>query len=233
MAGILVFVEQRGGEVRKASLQALSEAKRQGGAVSAVLPGSGVGDAGPGLGAWGADKIFVADDANLALYSAEGYAEAVVKAVEQVQPSAAADTAPHIAAAQSRLVTERGDLGACAPAPRHAMMDRMDRFLPLRVAVLTVSDSRKVETDTSGALLVERLSGAGHRIVAREMTTDDEHAITEVLGNVSFVAPNHTPGRLVVGTHHVSQDFWVQLFRQLRRSHNVTEHDRELSSFCP
>ena len=88
MAGILVFVEQRNSEVRKASLQALSEAKRQGGAVSAVLPGSGIGDAAAGLGAWGADKVYVADDPNLELYSSDGYAEVVTKAVEQAQPSA-------------------------------------------------------------------------------------------------------------------------------------------------
>jgi len=88
MAGILVFVEQRKSEIRNASLQALSEAKRQGGAVSAVLPGSGIGEAAAGLGAWGADKIYVADDPNLELYSSDGYAEVVVKAVEQAQPSA-------------------------------------------------------------------------------------------------------------------------------------------------
>jgi electron transfer flavoprotein alpha subunit len=88
MAGILVFVEQRNSEVRKASLQALSEAKRQGGKVSAVLPGSGIGDAAAGLGAWGADKVYVADDPKLELYSSDGYAEVVVKAVEQAQPSA-------------------------------------------------------------------------------------------------------------------------------------------------
>jgi len=88
MAGILVFVEQRNSEVRKASLQALSEAKRQGGAVSAVLPGSGIGDTAAGLGAWGADKVYVADDPNLELYSSDGYAEVVVKVVEQAQPSA-------------------------------------------------------------------------------------------------------------------------------------------------
>jgi len=109
MAGILVFVEQRGGEIRKASQQAISEAKRlggAGGAVTAVLPGSSVGDEAAGLGAWGADKIFVADDANLGLYSAEGYAEAVAKAVDQAQPSAVffagtamgRDLAPRVAA---------------------------------------------------------------------------------------------------------------------------------------
>ncbi|MEJ2189101.1 MAG: electron transfer flavoprotein subunit alpha/FixB family protein, partial [Acidobacteriota bacterium] len=110
MAGILVFVEQRDGEVRKASLQALSEAKRQatsaGWSVSAVVPGSGVGDIAGSLGAWGAGKVFVADDPNLGLYSAEGYAEAVVKAAEQEQPSAiffagtamGRDLAPRVAA---------------------------------------------------------------------------------------------------------------------------------------
>jgi electron transfer flavoprotein alpha subunit len=106
MAGILVFVEQRGGEVRKASLQALSEAKRQGGDTGAVIAGSGIGDAASALGAWGADTIYIADDANLDLYSAEGYAEAVVKAVEQAQPAAVffagtamgRDLAPRVAA---------------------------------------------------------------------------------------------------------------------------------------
>jgi electron transfer flavoprotein alpha subunit len=56
--------------------------------VSAVLPGSGIGDAAAGLGTWGADTVYVADDPNLELYSSDGYAEVVVKAVEQAQPSA-------------------------------------------------------------------------------------------------------------------------------------------------
>jgi len=107
MAGILVFIEQRNGDIRNASLQALSEAKRQaGGDVAAVLVGSGVGDAAAGLGAFGAAKAFVADDPNLALYSAEGYTEAVAKAVEAAAPDAVffagtamgRDLAPRVAA---------------------------------------------------------------------------------------------------------------------------------------
>jgi electron transfer flavoprotein alpha subunit len=74
--------------------------------VTAVLPGAGVGDAAAGLGAWGASKVFVADDPNLGLYSGEGYAEAVAKAAEQAQPSAiffagtamGRDLAPRVAA---------------------------------------------------------------------------------------------------------------------------------------
>jgi electron transfer flavoprotein alpha subunit len=110
MAGILVFVEQRDGEIRKASLQAISEAKRQaagaGWSVDAVLPGSSIGEAAAGLGAWGADRVFVADDPNLKLYSAEGYASAVVKAAAEAQPNAVffagtamgRDLAPRVAA---------------------------------------------------------------------------------------------------------------------------------------
>ena len=106
MAGILVFVEQRDGTINKASQQALSEAKRHGGAVTAVVAGSGITDAAAGLGAFGAEKVFVADDANLALYSSEGYAEAVVKAAEQASPTAiffagtamGRDLAPRVAA---------------------------------------------------------------------------------------------------------------------------------------
>jgi len=110
MGGILVFVEQRNGEIRAASLQAISEARRQaspaGWSVAAVLPGAGVGDAATSLGAYGAQKVYVADDPNLAQYSSEGYAAAVAKAAAQEQPDAiffpgtamGRDLAPRVAA---------------------------------------------------------------------------------------------------------------------------------------
>jgi molybdenum cofactor biosynthesis protein B len=50
-------------------------------------------------------------------------------------------------------------------------------FLPLRIAVLTVSDTRTAETDRSGALLAERLTGAGHELAARAIVSDDVEAI--------------------------------------------------------
>ena len=39
-------------------------------------------------------------------------------------------------------------------------------FQPLRIAVLTVSDTRTLETDTSGQVFVDRLSDAGHALAA-------------------------------------------------------------------
>ena len=50
-------------------------------------------------------------------------------------------------------------------------------FYPLRIAVLTVSDSRTEETDKSGALLVERLTAAGHELAGKKIVTDDVEAI--------------------------------------------------------
>ena len=46
-------------------------------------------------------------------------------------------------------------------------------FVPLRVAVLTLSDTRTPETDTSGDLIAEKLRGAGHEVVARAIVRDD------------------------------------------------------------
>lgn len=51
----------------------------------------------------------------------------------------------------------------------------------LRAAVLTVSTTRTLETDTSGALLAERLVGAGHQLVDRRLVVDDPVAIGAIL----------------------------------------------------
>ena len=70
-------------------------------------------------------------------------------------------------------------------------------------------------------------------VVCQRIAKVDEDPVTEVLGDISFVTSDDTPGRIVVGTHDVSQDLRVYLFRQFCRPHNVTKHDGELSSFSP
>jgi len=52
-------------------------------------------------------------------------------------------------------------------------------FHPLRVAILTVSDTRTEETDKSGALLAERVTAAGHELHAQAIVPDDVEAIRE------------------------------------------------------
>jgi len=61
----------------------------------------------------------------------------------------------------------------------HAGAER--EFIALDIAVLTVSDSRTEETDKSGRLLAERLTGAGHRLAEKAIVTDDVYRIRAVV----------------------------------------------------
>ena len=54
-------------------------------------------------------------------------------------------------------------------------------FLPVNIAVLTVSDSRTLETDKSGQTLVDRIAAAGHRLAARRIVADEREAIVHCL----------------------------------------------------
>ena len=51
------------------------------------------------------------------------------------------------------------------------------KFIPVRIAVLVVSDTRTAETDTSGRILAERIEDAGHVLVDRRIVPDDVSAI--------------------------------------------------------
>lgn len=50
-------------------------------------------------------------------------------------------------------------------------------FLPVRIAVLIVSDTRTLDTDTSGATLAARIAEAGHELAERTILPDDKYAI--------------------------------------------------------
>lgn len=52
-------------------------------------------------------------------------------------------------------------------------------FLPVNIAILTVSDTRTLETDTSGQALVDRLTAAGHQLADRAIVRDDADLIAE------------------------------------------------------
>ncbi len=85
----LVFIEQRDGKIRKASLEALSLAKKLGGApAAAVLAGQGVTALAKDLGKHGAGTVYVADRDDLALYSNKGYVGALDAAAKKASPDA-------------------------------------------------------------------------------------------------------------------------------------------------
>jgi molybdenum cofactor biosynthesis protein B len=59
----------------------------------------------------------------------------------------------------------------------HAHGGGTREFVPVGIAVLTVSDSRDEQTDKSGRLLVDRLTGAGHRLAEKRIVPDDVYRI--------------------------------------------------------
>ena len=50
-------------------------------------------------------------------------------------------------------------------------------FLPVQIALLTISDSRSLADDKSGRILEELITGDGHKVVGREVIKDDAEAI--------------------------------------------------------
>src|SRR5262245_57311746 len=123
-SGILIFVEQRNGAIRKASLEAISEARRQLGGkepVVALIVGENIKPLSAGANKCKPDKILVADSAQFANYSTEAYAAALTAAVKQVNPryvfaantSMAKDLIPRVAARlDSACVTDVSELRA-------------------------------------------------------------------------------------------------------------------------
>jgi len=63
-------------------------------------------------------------------------------------------------------------------------MSRIDEtmdFVPVRIAVLTVSDTRSLSEDRSGQVLVDRIEAAGHSVVDRKIITDERDQIAAQL----------------------------------------------------
>ena len=85
----LVFIEQREGKIRKASLEALSLARKLGGGpAAAVIAGKGVSALAKELGKYGAGTVYLADRDELELYSNKGYVGAVDAATKAANPDA-------------------------------------------------------------------------------------------------------------------------------------------------
>jgi molybdenum cofactor biosynthesis protein B len=105
-------------------------------------------------------------------------------------------------------------------------MSRIDEtrpFHPVRIAVLAVSDTRTLAEDKSGDVLVERLTGAGHVLAARDILRDDRAAIAAKLRE--WVAD---PGVDVIlttgGTGLTGRDVTVEAHRDV--------YEKEIEAFA-
>lgn len=104
-------------------------------------------------------------------------------------------------------------------------MSRIDEsieFVPIRIAVLTVSDTRSIDEDRSGQVLVDRLTAAGHLLVDRQVVRDERSDISDQLR--SWIAD---PGIDVVistgGTGLTGRDVTVEAHRDV--------YEKEIDAF--
>ncbi|MGN6789487.1 MAG: molybdenum cofactor biosynthesis protein B [Rhodanobacteraceae bacterium] len=71
------------------------------------------------------------------------------------------------------------------------------QFVPLTLCVLTVSDSRTLENDSSGQFLVDALAEAGHRLHERKLLRDERYAIRAQVA--AWIADADVHGVLITG----------------------------------
>jgi molybdenum cofactor biosynthesis protein B len=76
-------------------------------------------------------------------------------------------------------------------------MSANNEFVSLKLAVLTVSDSRTLENDTSGQFLVDALTEAGHRLLDRKLLHDDRYVIRAQVA--AWIADANVHGVLITG----------------------------------
>ncbi|CAN1545696.1 MoaB Molybdopterin biosynthesis enzymes [Paracoccaceae bacterium] len=95
-------------------------------------------------------------------------------------------------------------------------------FHPIRIAVLTVSDTRTPDTDKSGDTLVERLTGAGHVLAARGIVQDDRATIAAQLRD--WIADPQVDAILTTGgTGLTGRDVTVEAHRDV--------YEKEIEAF--
>lgn len=102
-------------------------------------------------------------------------------------------------------------------------IDESREFIPVRIAVLTVSDTRSPDQDKSGDTLVERLTGAGHILAARAIVKDERSDIAAQLR--AWVADPHVDVVLSTGgTGLTGRDVTVEAHRDV--------YEKEIEAFA-
>lgn len=91
-------------------------------------------------------------------------------------------------------------------------------FIPVHVAVVTVSDTRTEETDKSGACLVESVKAAGHHLVSKQIVKDDTHKLRAVVA--TLIADEGVQAVLLTGgTGFTARDNTVKAITPLLDMH--------------
>jgi molybdenum cofactor biosynthesis protein B len=93
-------------------------------------------------------------------------------------------------------------------------MTAQDQFVPLSLSVLTISDTRTPENDTSGDYLALALGQAGHRLHDRRIVRDDRYLIRAIVS--AWIAEENVHGILITGgTGFTGRDSTPEAIRPL------------------
>ncbi len=102
-------------------------------------------------------------------------------------------------------------------------IDEALQFAPVRIAILTISDTRTPETDSSGEMLRKRIEGAGHVLADRKLLRDDAAAI-RAQANKWIDDPSVDVVITTGGTGLTGRDVTVEALRPL--------FDKEIEGFA-
>lgn len=95
-----------------------------------------------------------------------------------------------------------------------AKIDESRTFLPVKIALLTISDSRSLETDVSGQRLAEMITADGHEVVSRDIIIDD---IADIAARLKALAADPEVDVVISsgGTGVTGRDVTPEAFKQV------------------
>ena len=101
-------------------------------------------------------------------------------------------------------------------------IDESRSFIPVNIAVMTISDTRKLSDDKSGDLLVQRLDDAGHKLAARVIIRDE---VAEITAQLSHYIDDEAIDCVIAtgGTGLTGRDVTPEAFRRV--------FDKEIEGF--
>ena len=135
---VWVFAEQRQGKIMSVSIELLGEGRKlateTGSELCAILLGNNTDDMAKELIAYGADKVYVADDALLENFTTDGYTKVISDAIGEVKPEIVLMGATHIGRDLAPRVAARVDTGLTADCTQLAIDPEDKKILQTRPA---------------------------------------------------------------------------------------------------
>ena len=191
MASVLAYIETQDGKLKKSAAEVMGQAQRLagglGGGVDAVLIGSGVAGLADDVAALGADRVLVADNDALGAFTIDGFAPALLKAVEASSPkllllAASAngkDLAPAVAASTSSAIltdvtgieADGAKVSVVKPVYAGKAMANVSATTDMVVATLRPNVFEPVAAEAGRSASVETLDvgGADIRTIVKEV----------------------------------------------------------------